>query len=174
LCRREPQTTDVSHVSFACGTLDVGEITDPRGGMLLGSPARSSGEFGTKVRVSVLVGSQGHLPDVRNTQSDNLRVMAGVRIVREGPKSAYCLNAPKNLVLSGPKARTRSRDDIWSITSRRVSQKGSFAYHQNDVLETCPSFYFICQYQLTTIAFISSTYHPQPDRERCSTKAPKV
>jgi len=97
--------------------------------MLLGSPARSSGEFGTKVRVSVLVGSQEHLPDVENTQSDSLRVIAGVRTVREGPRFTDCLNAPKNLVLSGLKARTRSRDDIWSITSRWVSQKGSLANH---------------------------------------------
>jgi len=63
------------------------------GRMLLGSFVRSSGEFGTKVRVSVLAGSQDFLPDVGNTQSDYLRVIAGVRTVREGPRFTYCLNA---------------------------------------------------------------------------------
>jgi len=80
----------------------------------------------------------------------------------------------KKVYPSGLKARTHNRDDIWSIMSRRVSQQGSLANHQNDVLETCALFYIICQYQLTTIAFISSKGHPQPDRERCSTKVPKV
>jgi len=54
--------------------------------------------------------------------------------------------------------------------SRRESRRGSLANHQNDIFETCPLWYFICQYQLTTIVFISIKDHPQPDRERCSTK----
>jgi len=133
------------------------------GGCTWEFPVRSSGEFVTKVRVSVLAGSQESLPDVGNAQSDNLRVIARVGTVREGPRFAYCLHAPKKLDLSGLKARTRSRDDVWSIMSRRVSQQGSLANHQNDVFEDCPLFYFICQYQLTTIAFISSKDHPESD-----------
>jgi len=51
-------------------------------GILLGSSTRSSGDFGTKVRVSVLASSQDSLPDIGNIQSDNLRDIPGVGKVR--------------------------------------------------------------------------------------------
>jgi len=78
------------------------------GRMLLGSSARSSGEVGTKVRVSVLAGSQDFLPDIRNIQSDNLRVAAGVRTVREGPTFSCCLDA--SFAMQHPSSRHSALD----------------------------------------------------------------
>jgi hypothetical protein len=42
-----------------------------------GPPRGSSGEFGTKVRTSILAGSQDSLPNIGNIQSNNLRVVQG-------------------------------------------------------------------------------------------------
>ena len=76
-----------------------GEITEhrwewrewPRVALLLGSSARSSGEFGTKIRV--LACSQDSLPDIRNIQSDNLRVVEWLN--RTGKSDIYRLIEPK-------------------------------------------------------------------------------
>jgi len=75
------------------------------GRMLLGSSARSSGEVGTKVRVSVLAGSQDFLPGIGNIQSGNLRVIAGVRTVREAPTFTFCLYAALPLAMQHPSSR---------------------------------------------------------------------
>ena len=76
------------------------EITDPRlRGILLGSSARSSDEFGTKVRVNVLASSPGSLPGTGNLQSDNLRVVA--RVKNRSGRSDILPTAPM-----APKSRT--------------------------------------------------------------------
>jgi len=46
------------------------------------------------------------LPDIGYIQRNNLRVIVGVRTVREGPTFTYSLHEPKTLDLSGLKART--------------------------------------------------------------------
>ena len=74
------------HVSFVrghpmtCYLGCFGEITEHRWeGLLLGSSVRSSGEFGIRLTVSVLVGSQNSLPDISNIQNDNLGVVEWVK-----------------------------------------------------------------------------------------------
>ena len=87
------------------------------GGILLESSARSSGEFGTKIRVSVLVCSPNFLLDIGDIRSDNLRVVAKVRTVREGPTQKVGTHGSQGTYMTC----TALEDDIWSIKSRRES-----------------------------------------------------
>jgi len=80
---------------ITCSLRPSARLLDLGGGELLGSSARSGGEFGTKVRVSVLASSQDPFPDIGNIENDSLRDIPGVRTVQEGLTFTYCLNAPK-------------------------------------------------------------------------------
>jgi len=132
--------------------------------MLLGSLARSSGEFGTKFRVFILAGSQDFLPDIGNIQSGDLRVVAGVRTVREGPTFTYSLKCTKKLDLSGLKARTRSRDDMNNTFRRHLVNHVTLRVTTRYARAQSSKHTVVCQYQLTTNAFISSKDHPQPEQ----------
>jgi len=130
-------------------------------GVLLGSSARSSGEFGTKVHVSVLASSQSSLSDIGSIQSDNLRDIPGVRTVREGPTFTYCPNAPKRWI---PRVHTYSRYDIGSTCRRHLVNRVASGVTTSDVLEefaTRPLFYLIYLYQLTTSASSAQSCVPK-------------